>query len=169
MFGEKLLVIVENYLPKEDNLDSLPAEVDIVFCKTGGVEKIPNWVDKHLNFKLPNQVNAFRLSDCVGYRQEKLSLTLLEKLFQENIPSEIIIGSLVREFRLISLVLAGELEKVSTSPFLQRKIREQANYWDKKKVKKAILRILKVDWGIKTGQSESQSSLTLLISSLCSS
>ncbi len=162
LFTAKHLVIIENYLPKEDEpLPALPS-IDVVIW-TDKLVSPPKWVDKNIPFKIAEQFSSFKLADAIGYGQEKQALILLEKLLAENTPAELIIGSLTRQLRLLSLALAGEWTQVSKSSFLQTKVAEQVKNWDRKKLRTASLLLLKADWDIKSGTLKAAETLTILI------
>ncbi len=165
LFGEKRLVVIDNFIPKEDSPLEQSDLVDIVIVTTEVVSP-PSWVDKSLVFKQVDQATTFKLADSVSYGQEKQALTILKKLLVDKISSELIIGALVRQFRLLSLVLSGEVTTISKSSFVQEKTKEQVKNWTFKKIKKALLLLMKTDWEIKTGQINADTALTLLIADL---
>jgi DNA polymerase III delta subunit len=167
LFGNKRLIIVENLIPKEEAPFKSSESIDIVIW-TSEVVIPPKWVDKSLVFKQENQASTFKLADAVSYGQEKQALLILKNLLLEKTPVELIIGSLVRQLRLLSLVIEGEVETISKSSFVQEKTREQGKKWSLKKVKKALLLVMKADFGIKTGQINAETALTLLVADLAS-
>lgn len=165
LFGGKRLVIVENLVPKEDNRLESSELIDIAIW-TSEVVVPPSWVDKSLVFKQSDQASTFKLADSVSYGQEKQALVILKKLLAEKTPTELIIGSIVRQLRLLSLVLGGEVESISKSSFVQDKTKEQSKNWNLRKIKKGLLLLMKADFEIKTGQINSETALTLLVSDL---
>jgi DNA polymerase III delta subunit len=167
LFEQKRLLVIENFLPTADKRFQPYEGLDIVIWVDDLVAKPPSWINKAIPFKLIDQVSNFKLADAIGYGQEKQALIVLEKLLLTNTPSELITGALTRQLRLLALGLRNEWDKVSTSPFLQDKIREQVQFWNKQKLKKAALQVLKADWDIKTGNLEKTKSLTLLVVRLC--
>ena len=127
----------------------------------------PSWIDKSVPFKQIDQNSTFKLADAIAFGSEKQALTILEKLLLENTASELIIGALTRQIKLLSLGYTNEWEKVSKSPFLISKIREQLYHWNRKKLKAATLLLLKADWDLKSGGLARTHSLTQLVSRLC--
>lgn len=165
LFGGKQLLIIENFVPKENETLPKVDNIDIVIL-TEEILSPPKWIDKSWVFKQPEVLSNFKLVDQVVNGQEKLALITLTKLLKQKTPPELIIGSLVRQFRLISLSLAGETEVVSRSSFVQQKTKEQARNWSLGKIRKALLLVLKSDFEIKNGIINSESVLTLLINKL---
>lgn len=165
LFSEKQLLIIDGFIPKEkeplpriENTDIIILTEEIIFP--------PKWVDKSWLFKQSETLSNFKLADQVVSGQEKLALTTLTKLLKQKTPFELIIGSLVRQFRLLGLSLTGESEAVSRSSFIQEKTKVQATKWSIGKIRKALLLILKADFEIKNGIANPDSVLILLISKL---
>lgn len=165
LFGDKRLIIIDNLVPKEDSPIEKSDSIDIVIVTTELLTP-PSWVDKSLLFKQVDQASTFKLADSICYGQENQALTILKNLLLSKTAAELIIGSLVRQFRLLSLALEGDLNAASKSTFVQSKIREQVKNWNIKKIKKALLLLMKTDWEIKTGQINSDTALTLLVDNL---
>ena len=151
LFEQKALIVLENSIPK--NADELlpNSSSDVAIWLPDRLEIIPKWVEKNLLFKLSETTSTFKLADLVFLGQEKQALLILESLLKKSIPSELVIGSLVRQLRLINLVLEGEELKVSKKSFVQSKTVDQARKWSKKKVRLAGLQLLKADLSIKKG------------------
>ncbi len=165
LFGEKQLLIIDNFVPKEK--EALPKidNVDIVIL-TEELIPPPSWVDKSWVFKQPQTLSNFKLVDQVMSVQEKQALGTIIKLLKQKTPPELIIGSLVRQFRFLSLSLTGETNVVSKSAFVQQKTKEQSRNWSLRKIKKALLLILKTDFEIKNGIASPELALVLLIDKL---
>ncbi len=166
LFGEKKLLIIESFSPKEKEPLKKIDQVDIAIL-TEELIIPPTWIDKSWAFKQAETLSNFKLADQVTTGQEKHALVTLRKLLLEKTPPELIVGSLVRQFRLISLALAGETTTISKSSFVQSKTKEQSRNWNLVKVKKALLLILKTDFEIKNGILDQESALVLLVSKIC--
>ncbi len=167
LFGGKKLFIIEDFVPKEkEPLEEL-GSIDIVMTSPELVNP-PSWVSKSWAFKQAETLSNFKLADQISSGQEKQALLTLTSLLKQKTPSELIIGSLVRQFRLISLVLSGDSEAVSKSPFVIDKTIQQAKNWNFSKVKKALILILKADFEIKTGVLNQEIALTILVSKIAS-
>lgn len=162
MFASKELVVLENFpFKKIENLNS-ENSYDIAIWTDQEIAA-PKWVDKVFAFKQKEQVSSFKFADSIASGQEKTALLALKNLLAENTPGELIIGSLVRQFRLILYSLEGERAKISSSTFLQQKVSEQAKSWTIRRVKSALLLILKTDLGIKGGKISVENAFTLLV------
>lgn len=165
LFSTKTLFVVENYTPKNEDKIVLEQGIDLIFW-IDELVKIPSWVEKNWIFKLNGQATAFKLADYVSVGQERLALLQLEKLLQANTPPELIIGALVRQFRLMVLVLDDHLKEASQSEFLQSKLVEQSKKWNLRKIRNASFTLLKFDWGLKNS-TYSKETLSLLVLDLC--
>ena len=168
LFEQKTLLILENSLPK--NADELLPKVsfDVAIWLPESIETVPKWVDKDLLFKLSENSSTFKLADLIFLGQEKQALLVLESLFLNNTASELIIGTLVRQLRLVNLVLEGETEKVSKSSFVQKKASDQAKNWSLRKAKSAGLFLLRADLSLKKGLLPAKLVFTKLVVDLCS-
>lgn len=167
LFSQKALIVLENFNSKSD-LDTKAFEgFDVVVWVSEIIAK-PRWVNKELIFKEADNWSVFKLVDNIFYGQEQSSLKILEKLLSVNTPVEIIIGTLSRQIRNLSLVLNNETEEASKSSFVQTKLKEQARGWTIKKLGAAAKLTLKADWAIKTGKADKVVTLTMLIVQLCS-
>lgn len=166
LFGEKRLIIVENLVPTENQPFEKNENRDIVIWTKETINP-PTWVDKSWNFKQTDTLSNFKLADNIVSGQKKSALFNLKKLLEQKIPAELIIGSLVRQFRLISLVLSGEENNISKSNFVVDKTKTQAKDWTIKKIKKALLLTLKFDWELKNGIINNDSGLIILVEQLC--
>ncbi len=78
-----------------------------------------------------------------------------------------VIGTLVRQVRLISLFLNGEKSEVSKSLYVQERVSEQARNWSTKKVRILLMYLLKTDLWIKQGKLSAEILLTNLTLNLC--
>ena len=167
LFEQKFLIVLENSIPK--NADNLLPSItyDVAIWLPDSLEIIPKWVGKNLLFKLPETTSTFKLADLVFSGQEKQALRVLETLLQKSTPAELVIGILVRQLRLIDLVLEGETDRVSKNSFVQSKTSDQARKWSKKKVKLAGLRLLKADLSIKKGLLPAKLIFSKLTMDLC--
>lgn len=165
LLADKELLVIENFsLPKDNPFKEIPLDLVIWLDKE---TVVPKWVDKVFSFKEREQVNNFKLADAIGYGQEKVALQTLGKLLQKNTPPELIIGSIVRQLRLILLIFEDKKEKISTSSFVTQKITDQARNWNRRKLRSALLLTLKTDLEIKSGKLTAENALAILINHLC--
>lgn len=166
MLSTQELVVLENFAPKKGEVLKNSGQTDIAIWIDREITS-PNWVDKTLVFQGKDQAATFKFADSLSYGQEKIALLSVEKLMSDNTPPEMVIGSLVRQFRLMLFYFAGEKEKISASSFLQQKVSDQAKNWSIRKIKSALLLILKADLGIKAGKISPRNGLTLLAIDVC--
>ncbi|HEY4695198.1 MAG TPA: hypothetical protein VIH52_04545 [Candidatus Nanoarchaeia archaeon] len=166
LFGNKKLLVIENFTPEQAKPLKPQEDIDLAIWLEDLITP-PSWIDKSVPFKQIDQNSTFKLADAIAFGSEKQALTILEKLLLENTASELIIGALTRQIKLLSLGYTNEWEKVSKSPFLISKIREQLYHWNRKKLKAATLLLLKADWDLKSGGLARTHSLTQLVSRLC--
>jgi len=168
LFEQKSLLVLENSLPKQAEQLLPRVGVDVVVWLPDSLWAVPSWVDKNLIFNLADNNSTFKLSDLVFLGQEKQALLVLEKLLINSVAAELVVGALVRQLRLITLVLEGEAGQVSKSTFLQKKVSDQAKLWSLRKIKSAALLLLKADVSIKKGLLPTKVVLTRLVVDLCS-
>jgi len=119
LFFKKTVIIIENYSGSE-KIFEVSTLHDVVFWWSKTIIKIPK-VDKIVLFKNQQAYGIFKFADTVGLKQEKTSLLLLNGLFEERVPPEKIISILTRQFKLITQVLDGSIDKVSKSDFVRNK------------------------------------------------
>ena len=165
LFLKKTVIIVENYSGSEKIFEASTLH-DVVFWWAKTVTKTPK-ADKIVYFKNQQVYGIFKFADTVGLKQEKTSLLLLNRLFEERVSSERIISILTRQFKLITQVLDGSIDKVSKSEFVQKKIESQAKDWNLKKIHEALTLLFLTDIKIKKGESKPISALTFLTHQLC--
>ena len=166
LFSEKKLIILENFSLSKTKEINGDYDYDLVLWFPETITP-PSWINKAWHFKQTNSVSIFKFADSVVYGQEKQALLMLENLLLSSKEREMIIGTLVRTLKMIALSLSGEAETVSNSSFVQSKVREQAKEWDLKKVKIALLYLLKTDLWMKQGKLSSEDLLTKLTFDLC--
>lgn len=166
LFSDKKLVVIENFPLKKEAKLSSGLDYDVLLWFAASVT-VPSWVDKTWFFRQNQNVSSFRLADLVAYGQEKQALLILKDLLKQPAEREMIIGSLVRQLRLLSLALADELLEVSKSQFLQNKISDQAKNWNFRKIKAGLVYLLKADLWLKQGRLSSETLLTNLTLDLC--
>ena len=166
LFLKKTVIIIENYSGSE-KIFEVSTLHDVVFWWSKTIIKIPK-VDKIVLFKNQQAYGIFKFADTVGLKQEKTSLLLLNGLFEERVPPEKIISILTRQFKLITQVLDGSIDKVSKSDFVRNKIESQAKDWNLKKIHGALTLLFLTDIKIKKGEVKPVSALTFLTHQLCS-
>lgn len=165
LFGHKKLLIVEDFVPKEKEPIEEIESADIILVNQE-ILVPPKWVSKSWLFKQAETLSNFKLVDQVVSGQKRQAQSTLAKLLKQKTPPELIIGSLVRQLRLLSLASVGEIESVSKSEFVQKKTKELAQNWNLTKIKKALILILKTDFEIKSGLINQNITLINLVENL---
>ncbi len=166
LFSEKKLVVIENFPLKKEFQLPKNLDYDVVLWFAESVSA-PSWVDKAWYFKQNQTQSSFKLADYIAYGQEKQALSLLNDLLKDPKEKEMIVGSLVRQLRLLALTISGELSEVSQSQFLQSKVKEQAKNWNLRKVRAGLIYLLKTDLWLKQGRLSVETLLTNLTIDLC--
>lgn len=165
LFLKRTVIIIENYSGPE-KIFEVSTLHDVVFWWAKTLTKTYK-VDKTVFFKNQQAYGIFRFADTVGLKEEKNSLLLLNRLFEERVPTEKIISILTRQFKLITQVLDGSMDKVSKSDFVRKKIESQARAWNLKKIHEALTLLFLTDIKIKKGEVRPLSALTFLTHQLC--
>lgn len=166
LFSEKTLLIVENYTG-EEKIFAIDTPHDLAFWWPKTLTKLPS-VGKVFHFK--ERVKAggiFRFADSVAQRQERSALLFLNNLLEDGVPPEKIISILTRQLKLLAQALKGDVDKVSSSEFVRKKVLEQSHNWTLKKIKEGFLLLFQVDLRIKKGMIKQDAGLTFLTSRLC--
>lgn len=166
LFSEKKLVVLESFPLKKDLKLSKNLDYDVLLW-FGDSITVPNWVDKNWYFKQNQSISSFKLVDYVFYGQEKQALEILRDLLRDTKEREMIVGSLVRQMRLLALAINGEVAEVSKSEFLREKIKNQAKNWNFRKIRAGLIYLLKTDLWLKQGKLSSETLLTNLTINLC--
>lgn len=166
LFSSKKLVIIENFPIRKDLKLSPELDFDVVLWFPNSVT-VPKWVEKTWYFKQNQSISSFKLADCIAYGQEKQALSVLKELLKNPKETELIVGTLVRQIRLVLLYLKGESMEISSSQFVQDKVKEQARNWDHRKLKTALMYLLKTDLWLKQGKLSKETLLTNLTIDLC--
>lgn len=124
------------------------------------------WADKKITaaaykgkiLELKDTTNTnFKFADSFTARDLKNSLKELQTLIAEKTPSELIVGILTRQLKLILQVLEGET--TSINPYVVSKIKIHLKKWTPQQVKRGFKELLEVDHSLKTGRIDSQSAL----------
>ncbi len=165
LFPGETLLVIENFDGPE-KIFSAKEALDSVFWWAKTLDKVPN-ADKVLHFKETSAFGIFRFADSIGQKKTREALILLDKLLEEKVPPENIVGVLVRQFKLIAQVLDGKLAEVSKSEFVRKKLSNQARNWNLKGIFGALALLFQTDLRIKKGQIKPQVALVFLTSELC--
>ena len=166
LFNKKTLIILENYGGSE-KIYELQTALDLAFWWPRSLQNVPT-ADKVVHFRNQSAFGIFRYADSIGQRQERTALVLLEKLIEEKVPAEKITAMLARQVKLIGQILDGELDRVSSSEFVRKKLYQQSKNWDFRRIQEALMLMFSVDIKIKRGEVKPESALTFLTHKLCS-
>lgn len=117
------------------------------------------WADKKItttSFKgkileLKDTTNTnFKFADSFTSRDLKNALKDLQTLLDSKTPSELIVGILTRQLKLILQILEGETGGIN--PYVVSKIKAHLGKWTSKEVKRGFEELLEVDHSLKTGR-----------------
>jgi len=166
LFSKKTLVVLENYGGSE-KIYELQTASDLAFWWPRSLQNVPA-ADEIVHFKNQSAFGIFRYADSIGQRQERTALVLLEKLIEERVPAEKITVMLARQIKMIGQILDGDLDKVSSSEFVRKKLYQQSKNWDFRRIQEALMLMFSIDIKIKKGEAKPESALTFLTHKLCS-
>lgn len=151
LFGEKTAIEIEQFngdwgiFPQ-----ALYNDLDFILWSDTKIEKIKPGVKSQL-FDKRSSVNTFKLTDAILYKNEKEAQLTATELLSIKEPIEKILGTINRGFYLLYHEKDNSLEGENISTFVKKKIKEQAKYWSKSEIKKAVLYLLKADLSVKEG------------------
>lgn len=166
LFSKNKLVIIENFPLKKNFVLPKTLDYDVLLWFSETINP-PSWIEKTWHFKARENISSFRFADYIFYGQEKQALEVLKRLLMDNKEREMIIGTLVRQVRMISLFLNNEKSEISKSQYVQERVAEQAKNWSTKKVRAALVYLLKTDLWLKQGRLSQETLLTNLTLNLC--
>ena len=151
LFGKKAAIEVEGFNGDWSIFpEVLHRDLDFILWTDSKIEKVKSEVKSQL-FNKRSSANTFKLADAILYKNEReAQLTALELLNIKE-PIEKILGALNRSFYLLYQEKIRSLEGENISAFVKNKLKEQAKYWGKSEIKKAVLYLLKTDLSIKEG------------------
>ncbi len=157
LFDTSKLVILEGN-PKAnlvEAINALAASFDLIVWADKKITTTP-FKGKILELKDTTNTN-FKFADSFTSRDLKNSLHDLQTLLDEKTPSELIVGILTRQLKLIMQVLDGEVSNIN--PYVVSKIKIHLKKWTPEKVKKGLKELLVIDHHLKTGRIDPQSAL----------
>jgi len=119
--------------------------------------------------------NIFGLTDALSARNQRLALRLLEEQYAAGLSDEYLLTMLIRQFKILLQIRTALDSRLSTSlmaaslklhPFVVQKGSQQAKNFLADSLRAYLGRLIQLDWQNKTGQGDTRTELTLLISSL---
>lgn len=154
LFGGKSAFLIENFsgdwsvFPK-----NLPESLDLILWASEKIE-VGNKKVKSFLFDQKKKANAFRLTDAILFRDEKEAFATATQLLLEKEPTEKIVGAILRGL-LLAFCAKENLSELPLAPFARQKVEDQAKFWSKSGLKRAILELLRADLDLKSGKSSS--------------
>lgn len=116
--------------------------------------------------------NIFALTDAISNRNKALALKLFEQEIEAGMPDVYLLTMIVRQFKILLQVkeavenkmnprkIASELQ---IHPFVVQKCLAQVNGFSLVQLKNIFSKLLEIDKGIKTGQTDFKSAISLLV------
>lgn len=111
-------------------------------------------------------LSVFDWSDQVGSRKLEASLTGWEKLIASGEEPEYLLLMLVRQFRLLLTLSAGE--RIKAPEFVERKMQAQLRFWTERDLKAVYQRLLRMDLENKNGTTPLEVSVPALLVAISS-
>lgn len=157
------------------NLWIMASEIDklLLFTAGRGIEED----DVRAVVSYTQQANVFTMVDAIMEFKAEQAEQLLQRLLRSGAAPAYLMTMLARQLRMI--VSARELKKQrlsnteimsrlgQTSDFVVRKVLEQASRYSLPRLREVYHRLLETDLAIKTGKSNPELALTILVIELC--
>jgi DNA polymerase III subunit delta len=163
------------------NLWQLDNEIDkLINYKTGknkqsGGEIIIDEDDINILVRGNVDENIFALTDAISAKNKALAASLFEKEIEAGVADINLLRMIIRQFRILLLVRQC-LDKSYTSrkitsqlklhPFIIQKSLTQVRNFSVPTLKNILNRLIEIDQGIKTGQIEAKSALSILLAKI---
>lgn len=133
-------------------LYQFPQETELIFYERRSLppeSPLLNLTKKIKYFPEPKGQSVFEWADSVGARQLGPSLSGWQERMATGEEPEYLLLMLVRQFRLLLLLAAGEDPKVP--PFVKSKLSSQVKFWRGEELKRAYQELWRIDRENKTG------------------
>ena len=134
-----------------------------------GIEDVKNLVRGNFS------ENIFALTDALSVKNKALAIKLLDEQIEAGLSDGYLLNMFTRQFRIL-LSIKQALESGSNSrqiasqlklhPFVAQKGIEQARHFALPALKNILNRLVKIDYEVKTGQSDYLTGLNMLIAKL---
>jgi DNA polymerase III subunit delta len=163
------------------NLSQLNNEIDkLINFKTGknkvsGGEVIIDEEDISILVRGNIDENIFALTDAISAKNKALAMLLFEKELEAGVAEINLLRMIIRQFRILLLVRQC-LDKSYTSqkitsqlklhPFIIQKSLTQVRNFAVPTLKNILNRLIEIDRGIKTGQVDAKSALSILLAKI---
>jgi len=119
--------------------------------------------------------NIFALTDAISGKNKALAIKLFAVELDAGISDSYLMHMIVRQFKILARVRQGLdsglterkiLNQLKLHPFVLKKSLNQAHNFTLPILKNIILRLIRIDWEIKTGQTDAATALSLLIAKI---
>ena len=163
------------------NLAQLSNEIDkLINYKTGKNKKLDNEIfieEDDIGILVRGNVdeNIFALTDAISARNKAMAVLLFEKEIEAGVSEINLLRMIIRQFRILLLVRQC-LDKSYTSrkitsqlklhPFIIQKSLTQVRNFSLLTLKNILNRLIEIDKGIKTGQIDAKSALSILLAKI---
>ena len=124
------------------------------------------------------EASIFDLVDALGERKGKAAAQLLHKKFQEGTDPFYLFAMFIRQFRLLIQVKESaehgqsppEIAKtLKTHPYVTGKLHQQSQNFSMSQLEQVYEHLLDIDIGVKTGRTDMETALDLLVAALAGS
>lgn len=160
------------------NLWQLDSEIDkLINYKSGQVEKSDETVEIQLEdvqelVKGAFDEDIFALTDAISNNDKKSAVELLEKQYEAGLSDHYLLNMIVRQIKIL-LQIRGALDAGENSrnlasslglhPFVVQKGMNQVRRFNIQTLKKALNKLVEIDYSLKSGQGEAKTMLDLFI------
>lgn len=158
-----------------DDLRLLDSEIEKLVTYAGGESITSQAV--HLLVPYTAEANIFGLMDAISQRDARRALTSLQQLLDEGaappylhfmLTRQVRILLQVKELRELGSTTTEIRQKLGLHPFVVDKALGQVGKFSLEELEAAFERLLEADYAMKTGQSEPELALQLLVADLAS-
>lgn len=158
LFSDRLLILIEGW-PKADLLKTIEVygqNQDIIIWVDRKVDH-PKIKAKVLEFKDSAGNNSFKFIDSFLAKKAPASLRELEALWVEKIPTELLVGMITRQLRL--LIQVKDRDANGVNPYVYQKLQLIEKTWTREEILTTLEALLELDHQIKTGRIEARRGL----------
>ena len=119
--------------------------------------------------------NIFALTDAISGKNKALAIKLFYQELEAGANDGYLMHMIIRQFKILAQVRQGLdsglserkiLSQLKLHPFVLRKSLNQARNFTLPILKSIILKLIKIDWEIKTGRTDAAAALSLLIAKI---
>jgi DNA polymerase-3 subunit delta len=174
-YGAKLTDRAAYQLAERIGEDLILADSEIVKLATYAGDQPIDAEDVDALTPYTPEANIFNMVDALGQRRGDQALQLLRQLLDDGDEPLRVYGMIIRQYRLLiqmkeqlnnGLNASGAARNMGVHPFVAKKLNSQASYYSAELLEDIYRRLLEVDLEIKTGQTDPELALEMLIALL---